>query len=562
MAADLGLVVHAAQADPDEFAVHGPRDGLAKRGLADAGRADEAEDRRLALGRQLAHGKIFDDPPLDLVEPVMVLVENAARFGEIDRLLRRQGPGQLDQPIEIIADHAIFGRRLGHPLQAAQFATRLVVHLLGHLGLGDRFAQLGDLGLLVVGLAQLALDRRHLLAEQHLALALVERGPRLLADLLRQPQDFDALREKARHPIEPGGQLDGLEDLLLLLGRQIEVGADHVGEPAGIGHVADGLDQFRRRLRQELQRLERLPLEIEEAGFDLRRPGRGLLEPFDAGDQERPAAEEFDYAEPLLPLGDDVVRSILAGDVAHDIGDRADAIEIDLGRIGDLRIALRENADLTLGANGLLRRGDRARPAKRDREDRAREQDEVADRNDDQRIGGNLGGGARRATLVLCRAQQSGMIGHIPLPSGTLVKANEETAIDHLPAQRVIAPRRQGDAALKPAVRQFHAVDLGAAELGREPPEAGNDQVAAFDRRRCALCVGAREGDEDPKLGGGLEHVDRRFPRRGAGALLQLEESPTQFFDARQHVAHVGPNPQFRFSCCHRHSPGTRILNR
>ena len=62
VAADLGLVVHAAEADADECAAHGAGDRLAERGLADAGRPDEAQDRRLALRRQLAHRQIFDDP--------------------------------------------------------------------------------------------------------------------------------------------------------------------------------------------------------------------------------------------------------------------------------------------------------------------------------------------------------------------------------------------------------------------------------------------------------------------------------------------------------------------
>ena len=47
VAADLGFVAHAAERDPDELAVHRARDRLAERRLADAGRADEAEDRPL-----------------------------------------------------------------------------------------------------------------------------------------------------------------------------------------------------------------------------------------------------------------------------------------------------------------------------------------------------------------------------------------------------------------------------------------------------------------------------------------------------------------------------------
>ena len=47
VAADLGLVAHAAERDAHELAVHRARDRLAERRLADAGRADEAEDRPL-----------------------------------------------------------------------------------------------------------------------------------------------------------------------------------------------------------------------------------------------------------------------------------------------------------------------------------------------------------------------------------------------------------------------------------------------------------------------------------------------------------------------------------
>ncbi len=86
--------------------LHGPRDGLAERGLADAGRAHEAQDRRLALRGQLAHGQIFHDALLDLFEAEMVLLKYAARLGDIDGLLLGQRPGQFDKRVEIGADHA------------------------------------------------------------------------------------------------------------------------------------------------------------------------------------------------------------------------------------------------------------------------------------------------------------------------------------------------------------------------------------------------------------------------------------------------------------------------
>jgi hypothetical protein len=49
VAADLGLVAHAAERDAHELAARGPRDGARERGLADAGRADEAQDGPLSF---------------------------------------------------------------------------------------------------------------------------------------------------------------------------------------------------------------------------------------------------------------------------------------------------------------------------------------------------------------------------------------------------------------------------------------------------------------------------------------------------------------------------------
>ena len=80
MAADLGLVADAAQREADEVAARGLGQRLAKRGLADARRADQAQDRALHLVDALLHGEILDDPLLDLLQAVMVGVED--RLGD------------------------------------------------------------------------------------------------------------------------------------------------------------------------------------------------------------------------------------------------------------------------------------------------------------------------------------------------------------------------------------------------------------------------------------------------------------------------------------------------
>src|SRR5688500_19648565 len=65
VAADLGLVVHAAQAHARELAPRRLRDRLAERGLAHPGRTDEAQDRALARGIELPHREVLEDAALD-----------------------------------------------------------------------------------------------------------------------------------------------------------------------------------------------------------------------------------------------------------------------------------------------------------------------------------------------------------------------------------------------------------------------------------------------------------------------------------------------------------------
>ena len=78
MAADLRLVVHAAQRDALEFAAQGARDRPAERGFSHSRRPDKAEDRPLHIGLELEHAEIVENAVLDLLQLVMVFVENLA----------------------------------------------------------------------------------------------------------------------------------------------------------------------------------------------------------------------------------------------------------------------------------------------------------------------------------------------------------------------------------------------------------------------------------------------------------------------------------------------------
>src|SRR6185503_10016331 len=76
VAADLGLVAHAAEREADELASHGAGDRAAEGRLTDAGRADEAKNGALAVLLELADGKMLEDAVLDLLEIEVILVEH------------------------------------------------------------------------------------------------------------------------------------------------------------------------------------------------------------------------------------------------------------------------------------------------------------------------------------------------------------------------------------------------------------------------------------------------------------------------------------------------------
>ena len=94
VAADLRLVVDAAEAHADELAAHRLGDGLAEARLADAGRADEQQDRAADRVREAAHREVLEDALLDLLEAVVVLVEDLGGLLDVEAVVRGHVPGQ------------------------------------------------------------------------------------------------------------------------------------------------------------------------------------------------------------------------------------------------------------------------------------------------------------------------------------------------------------------------------------------------------------------------------------------------------------------------------------
>ena len=205
----------------------------------------------------------------------MILVENAARRRDVDRRLLGKGPWQIHQPIEVGPHHPVLAGGFRHALQASELLARLIVDLLRHMRVCDRLLEFGDLGRFsLIRFAELALNGRHLLAQQDLAVAGVERRFGLSADFLRQPKHLDPMREQSRDTLHSSADVHRLEDLLLLVRRCVHESRDQIGERARRIDALDGRQQFVGRLRQELDRLDRLAFEMDETGLDLIRRSR------------------------------------------------------------------------------------------------------------------------------------------------------------------------------------------------------------------------------------------------------------------------------------------------
>ncbi len=147
----------------------------------------------------------------------MILVQNAPRLGDVDRRLGVGRPRQLDQPVEVGAHHRVFAGAFGHALEALQFLARLLFHFLRHLRVGDRLVELGDLARRLVAFAELLLDRAHLLAQQVLAVPVVDRRLGALVDFARDLQHLDAVRQKVEQLVEPRLQVERFQQRLFFL---------------------------------------------------------------------------------------------------------------------------------------------------------------------------------------------------------------------------------------------------------------------------------------------------------------------------------------------------------
>jgi hypothetical protein len=106
VSANLRLVAHTAKRHADIFSSDGAGDRLAEARLADTRWANKAENRRPKfVAGKLPHRDELHDTLLDLLQPVVILVQDPRGFFQVKPIFCLVRPRQLRQPFEIGADN-------------------------------------------------------------------------------------------------------------------------------------------------------------------------------------------------------------------------------------------------------------------------------------------------------------------------------------------------------------------------------------------------------------------------------------------------------------------------
>ena len=140
----------------------------------------------------------------------MVLVEHAAGVRDVEVVLGRRRPRQVDDPLEVGAHDAVLGRLDRNDAQPLELLLGGLARHLGRVGVLELLSQLVDLALARIAFAELLLDRPHLLAQVEVALVLRQLVLHLRLDLLPQLEQLDLAVEDAGQALEALAHVDSV----------------------------------------------------------------------------------------------------------------------------------------------------------------------------------------------------------------------------------------------------------------------------------------------------------------------------------------------------------------
>ena len=161
-------------------------------------------------------------------------------------------------------------------------------------------------------LAELALDGLELLAQDVLALGLVQLRLDLGLDAALELEDLDLAGEEGGDELEALDDVERLEQLLALLGGHVRAVGDHVGQQARLGDVARGDGGLRRDRCARLRRTARSgPGPSAPAPRPRGPPGRRRRAPRPRAEMYGSVDVEAEQAQALLALHDGAHGAVL-----------------------------------------------------------------------------------------------------------------------------------------------------------------------------------------------------------------------------------------------------------
>ena len=189
-----------------------------------------------SLLAKLPDGEELQDLVLDVLQSEMILFQNLGGALQVERLLHALVPWQLGHGFEVRPDHLRFHGIAARPLQAGKLTVDFLPGGLGELDGQEPLPQLLDLGGFIF-FAQLLTDRLHLLAQQHLALALTQLLLDLRLDLFLRVGHTDLALDVNQNTPQPIFNRQQLEQGLAISRFDVEIARHEVGKAASVGHT-------------------------------------------------------------------------------------------------------------------------------------------------------------------------------------------------------------------------------------------------------------------------------------------------------------------------------------
>ena len=275
----------------------------------------------------------------------------------------------------------------GKALEALQLTLGLLAGGLGQPGLGELLAQLLRLGLRLVDLAELLLDRLELLAQPVLALPAIHLGLHLGLDAGPDLHELELARKDLREHPQPLDDRALLEELLLLLGLQAERPRDHVGELRRVVEVRHRDLQLLREVGNLLDDLGEGRLHVAVERLELRRGLDDVRRLLDAGHHVGLGGAEVLELDPLRAVHQDPQRAVRHLEHPRDHPGHACAVHVVRAWLLQLRVGARDHHEHSVPAQHVVHELDRAILPDRQRGERLGEGDGVAERQHRQRLG-------------------------------------------------------------------------------------------------------------------------------------------------------------------------------